>query len=373
MDSKIIYKENGEEKEQETSARIEQQFYKELYSYEDWQGIEEGTYQNYKLMNDIDFSERANIKSNVTMSRLESNGSTLKNIEINLKGDYAGLIRDIRTDLRGVNFENIIINANSGNYIGIIAKSTAKTENLNFSNITINASTSNTVGCIGIIKDTNISNITAEEITITGKSYIGGIVGSCTDVKKISEIVAKSVIIDASDGEYVGGLTSRISNNSSVELSNIIVQQSTISSKIMVGGIFGFMNANSNSEGYIILEDSTVSGDSQVGGIGGYLQNIVNNSSLANIWVKNSNIFATGHSVGGIAGYGGNIYNSHVIDSNIICNNINSNNVGGIIGSSYGNVRSGCSVENCKISSKGSRVGGLIGYLNNAWVRIKCR
>ena len=68
--SKIIYEENEEEKEQETSARIEEQFYKELYSYEDWQGIEEGTYQNYKLMNDIDFEGRENIKCNVTMSRL---------------------------------------------------------------------------------------------------------------------------------------------------------------------------------------------------------------------------------------------------------------------------------------------------------------
>src|SRR5699024_11031332 len=123
--SKLIYKENEEEQEQQTSAKIEVQFYKELYSYEDWQGIEQGTYQNYKLMNDIDFSGKENINMNVTMSRLESNGSTLKNIEIEQTGkSYVGLIREIRTNLEGVNFENIEVTG-TGSCVGIIGKSTA--------------------------------------------------------------------------------------------------------------------------------------------------------------------------------------------------------------------------------------------------------
>ena len=33
----------------------------ELYNFEDWQEIEIGTYQNYKLMADIDFLGRTNI------------------------------------------------------------------------------------------------------------------------------------------------------------------------------------------------------------------------------------------------------------------------------------------------------------------------
>lgn len=78
--TKVKYKESGVEREQDVEGKIEVQFYKELYNFEDWQEIEIGTYQNYKLMADIDFSGRTNIKTNVTMARLEGvNGNkTLK-------------------------------------------------------------------------------------------------------------------------------------------------------------------------------------------------------------------------------------------------------------------------------------------------------
>lgn len=59
--TKVKYKESGVEREQDVEGKIEVQFYKELYNFEDWQEIEIGTYQNYKLMADIDFSGRTNI------------------------------------------------------------------------------------------------------------------------------------------------------------------------------------------------------------------------------------------------------------------------------------------------------------------------
>ncbi len=60
--SKIKYLLGNEEKEILTENRIEAQFYKELNSYEDWQSIEEGTYQNYKLLADIDFGGKSDMK-----------------------------------------------------------------------------------------------------------------------------------------------------------------------------------------------------------------------------------------------------------------------------------------------------------------------
>lgn len=75
--SKIIYEDNGE-KEEEISAKIDIQFYKELYNYSDWQQIEKGTYQNYKLASDIDFANKTDINKGITMARLESDGHTLK-------------------------------------------------------------------------------------------------------------------------------------------------------------------------------------------------------------------------------------------------------------------------------------------------------
>ncbi|HIU52401.1 MAG TPA: hypothetical protein IAB70_07345, partial [Candidatus Merdicola faecigallinarum] len=89
---KIFYEIEGLHKEQEVEIRIETQFYKELYRYEDWQAIELGTYQNYRLMNNIDFAGKQNIKANVTLARLESEGGnkTLKNINLKLNGSDQG-------------------------------------------------------------------------------------------------------------------------------------------------------------------------------------------------------------------------------------------------------------------------------------------
>ena len=51
--SKVRYKEQGIIKEQSLEGKIELQFFKEIYNFEDWQNIEKGTCQNYRLMNDL--------------------------------------------------------------------------------------------------------------------------------------------------------------------------------------------------------------------------------------------------------------------------------------------------------------------------------
>ena len=54
----IYYKEDSLVKELKAEVKIEQQFYKEIYNCEDWQTIDNETYQNYRLMNDLDFKDR---------------------------------------------------------------------------------------------------------------------------------------------------------------------------------------------------------------------------------------------------------------------------------------------------------------------------
>lgn len=78
--SKATYKEQGVTKEQSLEGKIELQFFKEIYNFEDWQNIEKGTNQNYRLMNDIDFTGKTQVNSNVTIGRLEANNGnkTLK-------------------------------------------------------------------------------------------------------------------------------------------------------------------------------------------------------------------------------------------------------------------------------------------------------
>ena len=69
-------------------------------------------------MSDIDFAGRTNVKTNVTMARLEGvNGNkTLKNIDLIFNASENGLIKEISTNLENINFENISIsNENNGN------------------------------------------------------------------------------------------------------------------------------------------------------------------------------------------------------------------------------------------------------------------
>ena len=294
--SKIIYKENGEEKEQETSARIEEQFYKELYSYEDWQGIEEGTYQNYKLMNDIDFAGRDNIKSNVTMSRLESNGSTLKNIEINLSGDYAGLIREIRTNLDGVNFENVKITS-TGGYAGIIGKSTAELKNIKFKEITVTAKYDN-IGSIGRQEIGKVENIELENVKITGRNYVGGLIGY--SLSNITNIQAKEITIQGS-GERIGGIVG--SNSNPGAINNTEIQDSNVTGTgNYVGGIVGYYSSNDTN-------------------------NIINLKSI------NNKIQSEGERTGGVIGHFQpyNLVTAEYFEVND-CEIIGKSNLGGIIG-----------------------------------------
>ena len=102
----IRYKTDNSREEQtkKVENEIEVQFYREIYTYEDWQTIEEGTYQNYRLMADIDFSGKTNVKNNITVNRLEAENNvyTLKNIDLYYNTANTGLINNVKTNIKNI-------------------------------------------------------------------------------------------------------------------------------------------------------------------------------------------------------------------------------------------------------------------------------
>lgn len=126
-----------------------------------------------------------------------------------------------------------------------------------------------------------------------------------------------------------------------------------------------------------VSADCTSSGDWAVGGIVAKNYNYINNCTVAK-----SDIYGD-ERVGGIAGYtNNNIYNCKVTDSDIR-RTVDSGEydfskaVGGIAGESLCKI-SGCTVTGCNISTVGSNVGGLVGFLrvgtlinSTADVRVK--
>ncbi len=176
--TEIKYKTNDAEEEQikEVEAEVKVQFYKELYTYEDWQSIEEGTYQNYRLMADIDFSGRTNVKNNIIVNRLEAENNiyTLKNISLEFNEANTGLIQNVKTSIKNIGFENIKLkNSKSwGTYCGVIATIDGTIKNLNFNNIEVDASSIDRVGLFGLIQGNNTENITIDNVIIKGNNYV---------------------------------------------------------------------------------------------------------------------------------------------------------------------------------------------------------
>ena len=80
--NEVEYVSNGQTKKASFGAKIELSFYKDISKYEDWQNISTDLFENYRLIADIDFSGKTNVKTNVNINRLEGTdgGHTLSNI-----------------------------------------------------------------------------------------------------------------------------------------------------------------------------------------------------------------------------------------------------------------------------------------------------
>ena len=329
--TKIKYKVGEEEQEKEVEAKVDIQFYKEIYSYEDWQTIEDGTYQNYRLMADIDFSGRSEIKHNITVNRLEAenNTYTLKNIELEFQQANTGLIKELRNSIKNIKFENItLINtANSGNYFGLIAINNGNVENLVFSNITVEASKLSYVGMIGNHQGEDIKNIQLQDIYIEANSYVGGLIGSQGPIIStdsiISDVTGNNVEI-IGNNNHVGGILGYI-NSTRIQVQNIELENSSITGNNYVGGILGYGGGK-----YLTSYNNQITGNSYVGGICGQASYRTN---LMYLETNSCTITATGSYIGGIGGYASsNISYANGINTEIESTSVNAQYVGGIFG-----------------------------------------
>ena len=408
---------SGENKTIDVDGKIELQYYKEIYNFEDWQSIDTSSYQNYRLMADIDFSGRTNIKSNILVNRLETDGNihTLKNINLEYSSSYNGLIKGLKNSLENVSFENITIKntTSASNNIGVIVNSNASTiRNINIKNLTINAS-GDYIGFISRAEGENISDINIDTASLTGKSYVGTLTGRI-EVKNIDNIYGTNIKIDAK-GTYGGGISGVVANVAGGHMKNVTIEgNSTInSSGSYVGGIVGNKGGNSTFQlQYIYAKNLSVRGKDYVGGIGGsvldanhlYSENVNiegnsyvggiqgNEGSIHEVYVKNSNIKATGNYVGGVSGSANwSFYNIQVINTKVqAAGNYVGAAAGGTCGSSinsYNIYTRECYVEgnsyvggitgkftmkplyktynDSEVIATNHTAGGIIGYLDN--------
>lgn len=409
---------NGEQTELPFEGKINLQFFKEIYTFEDWQSIDTTDYQNCRIMTDIDFTNRANIKSNLLVNRLETDGNmrSLKNMTLKFDDSYSGVIRNIKQSLKNIKFENITIDTedSNANEIGIIVRSNAEIiENINLTNVKIHTN-GNYIGFIGQAKGDKINNININNISITGKGYIGSLAGHLA-VKTVQNLHISAANINAT-GNYIGGFTGYSENVESGTMTNITIDRnsSIISTGNSIGGLMGYKGgSSSHTTKDIYVKNIKVKGNQNVGGFGGNVLNLNdievdnvqvegttnvggiqgNNGSIWNSKISNSVVKATGDYAGGVSGvadwtyyniaainvsvyttgnYAGaiagnvgtstsNLYNIYAKDCTVESNSY----AGGIFGSfTAGNIYK--TYNNSKITATNHTAGGIIGYLNNA-------
>ena len=357
--SGITYKNENDSVQLDVEGRIEMQFFKELYTYEDWQNIEDGTYQNYRLMNDIDFKNNSDVKSNVTMSKLEAdNMYTLKNVTIEADQDNCSLIERITGDINNIRFENVdILNNSNYNTIGVIANNLANIQNLEFNDITIDAKNSEDVGCIAKNYGETIENINLDNINIIGKTNVGGFIGHQYELHdgNITNITANNITI-LGTVSYTGGIIGYIKDHNTYLLSNLEVKESNIKGNNYVGGVIG--NGKGNT---FTVTNSKVEGNNYVGGVIGVKDYFDwGNASKGGYYIAD-NVEIYGNSyVGAIGGQVNNIQDSYVNECTITCTSANGSNIGGMAG--YASSISDSAIENSKVQSNATNVGAITGY-----------
>ena len=351
--AKIIYLNKDKEQEENVEMKLNVQFYKEIYTFEDWQNIDEEAIQNYRIMSDIDFSGKINIKNKINVSRFDGNNHVLKNISLELDNNSA-LINFVQNEIKDITFENIEINSeNATNNIGIILRNSGRIENIVFKDININAPKASYVAPISRNESMTIENINLNNIEIVGKSCIGGLIGR-TIAGNFTNIVAEEININSES--YVGGIFGYMISQENSEIKDVTINNSEIvGTSNRVGGIVGTTDSGTEKIIWfsnINMEDNTISGKEYVGGISGYL------SYCRHIISKNNNINGTNY-VGGIAGQALTAYDLEVTNLNL---QSTGNYAGGLFGSTYGLGKvNNAYVNDSKIISTGDYVGGING------------
>lgn len=251
------------------------------------------------------------------------------------------LMEDI--NLEGQDWSSIGLNANApftGKFDG---------NGHSISNFIISESSSNNIGFFGVINNASITGLTIADTKVTGKTYVGTLVGYVLGTTwDISDCNVKDARVAATS--YAGGLVGCIANVSTEPIANITVDAEVIVSGIRAGGIAGSMSGNITNS-YVV---GTVQGDDYVGGIVGYY--VIGTLEKSYFSGAVTGDLYVGGLLGTKTSANGTVQNCYTLGTVT-----GTNNVGGVVGS----IGAAISFINCysasEIISTGANVYGIYG------------
>ncbi|WP_454731262.1 MULTISPECIES: GLUG motif-containing protein [Cupriavidus] len=247
------------------------------------------------------------------------------------------------------------------------------------SKLTIKRSSENLVGLFGVAKNAAIRNVGLENVSISGDTLVGGLVGNllANDGKaSLDNVWSRGVV---SGKSYVGGLVGQsaaVGRDSTANINNASAAGEVTGQGegqgSYVGGLVGYHHANANGTVSISNAHATVAvkGNDKVGGLVGR-----NSASGATANIRDAfatgNVSGTGGSVGGLAGenYAGSS-SSVGISNAYATGNVSGtdrSSVGGLVGLNFAGTNSTASLSNTYATgnvsgAKNSSVGGLVGH-----------
>ncbi len=363
---------DGEEITLDRNIRLDAVFYKTLSTYDDWQKVSSNIAENYLLINDLDFTGKTKIKTNVMFNRLETPGGNLEysikniNLDFPTAGNYHALIQRISTAVTNIKFENITITdktSGTQSNVNVIMYNYGSIKNLKFNNITIDAPNKYYVGSIGTHYGYTLNDVELNNININGLRYVGSLISYAdNNVNAVYDnVVAKNITINAYKvgtvmAERIGGIFGEFRNghnkNDKPVYTNFHISDSNINSDgNYVGGIGGLGEGSHCS-----VTNVNVTGNSYVGGFAGGQRGTYHYDNI----VKDSEVSGLTSNIGGIYGNAGYVYDSFVENVKVYGLNVTTENVGGISG--YNGIVQRCGVMDTTVTNAGIKTGGVIGF-----------
>ena len=242
--------------------------------------------------------------------------------------------------------------------------------NGNSKTITVNASLSGVdyVGLFGYMDAGSISNLTVTG-TVTGRHYVGGVVGCAQEVSFIGTITSR---VTVTGNNYVGGIVGYIKGGT---VGTVTKESGAVSGALYVGGIFGEVRIGNGFDLTVTKAENkgtvTATSGGYAGGIAGRVFVESTTSSTITEAINSGEVTATGQDyVGGIIGRAESTtyYSLTINKSTNTASVTGASYVGGIVGrlqntTLEGVVVNGTSDTENTVTGTGNYVGGIVGYV----------
>ena len=228
-----------------------------------------------------------------------------------------GLFGNVTGDIYNVNFDNINIDTYNSAFVGLAAMEYGNNHNINLNKIFIKSSFNPVParraagGLMGRLSGAgSVYDVTAQNMSVEGRDYVGGIVGMQEDGRNLWNIKMQNIVVSAlnssATGNYVGGIAGYANSSALANKNgNNSIRQAVITGNQYVGGIEGIGNITGDNTLTAQQNDNYLSSAENVFvvGTGPLVGGIAGEGEIYRAEVRNSTVYGT-YYVGGITGNG---------------------------------------------------------------------